>query len=330
MRNFIGANKAFYILFVIFVLLLFLLLSLLTKIAPLTVSHILYNCKEAVAGLSISFPHSFPPLFALVLSFVFTIGLLLLTYQIYKTKIFVNKILKNKVNTPVKVVLLASELGITNNVIVVKGNNFSSFCYGLITPKICLSLKLVNSLTKGELKAVLIHESYHLQNKDPLKVLLGHVAVSMFFFIPILKDFHKSYTLSKELAADQLVIHNRLLGDLKSALIKTLHNLTPTFSGVASFASEEDMEQRIKALTNSHFKADITISMRKMAISIVVIIGAFIMLNLPVHAMENEDGTHSYFIARSFDEHLDSCVEESVSNDFPFHVEDNISQQSVL
>lgn len=319
----VSANKAFYILFAISVLLFFLLLSLLTKALPLTLSHVLYSCKEAIAGIAFPLPHSFPSGFVFTLFFIVSGGFLLLTYQVYKTKVFIKKVLKNeqsfssnKVPMPKKVKDITSELGITSKVDIVKDNAYSSFCYGLVSPRICLGLKLVKSLTKGELKAVLIHENYHLKNRDPLKVLLSQVAVSMFFFVPILKDFHKYFILSKELAADQLVIKAKLIQDLKKALAKSLGSLTPNLSGIATFANESNLEQRINALTVPNFKTVIHISLLKAFISTLVLIPAFAILNLPVYAMEDKDGSHSYFIMSAGKMAGASCFKDT-SKEFP-------------
>lgn len=314
----INANKTFYILFAVSILLLFLLFSLLTKTIPLTISHSLYYCKGVIAGLGLSLPHSFPSLFILGLLLVLLSGLILLVYQVYKTKNFVNNLLKSKINTPKKVEDIALKLGIAGKVVAVKDNSFSSFCYGLIFPEICLSLKLVNSLTNRELKAVLLHESYHFKNRDPLKVLLSQIIVSMFFFVPILRDFHKYYTLSKEINADQLVINNKFIDELKSALTKTLANLTPGLNGIASFASANDLEDRVNALTNPYFKTGIKLSILRILISILVFISAFGLLNLPISAMDNGDGTHSYYVLPLEDEDLVACTKEESSLEFPF------------
>ncbi len=65
-----------------------------------------------------------------------------------------------------------------------------------------ISSNLIKSLSEGELKVVLLHESYHLKHRDPLKIILSQVATTMFFFVPILKDIHSHYALSKEISAD--------------------------------------------------------------------------------------------------------------------------------
>lgn len=325
MSRTLGTNRAFYILLAVSLLLLFLVIRLFTKITPLASGHILYDCKEALEGLAITLPHSFPSLFILVLSGVVLIGILLLGYQYYKTRAFLNSILRGKTTTPKKIKDLISELGIKGKVIIVKDSAHSSFCYGLIFPKICLSLKLVNTLTRGELKAVLIHESYHLKNSDPLKILLSRVAVSTFFFVPILKDFYNYYSLSKELSADKLVVKSKSLTDLKSALSKALNNLIPNVNGVAAFAGADSLEQRVTALAAPHYKPGVKISFIKMAISIIVLSVAFGTLGLPIHAMENPDGTHSYYIMSQEDMQIASCLSENTTAEFPFSSEESFS-----
>ncbi len=306
----IGANKAFYILFAVSILFLYLVFSLLTKAAPLAVSHALYSCKEMITGLSVALPHFFPPIFAVVLFLVIFIGLLKFSFQFFKTKVFVDRILQNKVTAPKKISQIASELSLSKRLIVVDDNSYSSFCYGLIFPKIALSLKTVHSLTKSELKAVLIHESYHLKNRDPLKILLSQVATTAFFFVPILKDFHNHYSLSKELNADQLVVNNKLINDLKSALAKAL-SPNPSLSSVALFVSEDNLAKRIEILTSPKLEHDFKISFVNIIISLLVLGLGFVALDLPVHAMENGDGTHSYFVLSSTDSHLKTCSLES-------------------
>lgn len=318
MNTNLTANRSFYTLFTISTLLLFLMLSVFVKIASLSISHVLYSCKEVITGIVISLPYSFPFIFALFSLSFLILGLLFLVHQIYKTKNFIKTVLKNRVTIPSKVQNIASQLDIIDKVDTVKNNTFSSFCYGFFFPRICLSLKLVNTLTKKELKAVLIHESYHLKNKDPLKVLLSQVATSIFFFVPVLKDFQKYYTLTKEINADQLVIKTNFLKELKSALVKTLNHATPRMSGIASFASENDLQQRVDILMNPEIKIRMGISKLNVILSIFMFFAALAILNAPVHAMENKDGTHTFVFLSSMDKHLASCTQENYSSELPF------------
>lgn len=313
----LSANKAFYFLLVVSGLLIFLLINLLTKVGPSIIEHALYSCKEAISGFSIWLPHSSPPLLVVVLLLIFFVGLGFLTFQIVKTRKFVNSILTQRVKTPKTVRAIAAEIGVSDKVVIVNTNSLNSFCYGLLSPKICLSLKNVKTLTNEELKAVLLHEKYHLINKDPLKVLLSKVAISMFFFVPILRDFHNHYVASKEIHADELVRKTRYYKDLKSALLKTISSNSPTISGVAFFSNERILEHRVKALTIPNFRLGIRLSLFKLAISFFIFALSFLLLDLQVYAMENDDGSHSYYILSSDVDHLLFCDREQDAKDLP-------------
>ena len=317
MVNKLEANKAFYILLAIFATGLFILFSLVTKIAPLTLSHTVYYCQKVITNILFALPHALPPLFTLILLSIFIIGFTLLLLKLSKTFIFIRKVMGKKVITPKKVDNITKQLGIDTKVDVVKSDLYSSFCYGLFKPRICLSLKLVKSLNTKELKAVLLHENYHLKNKDPLKILLSEIAISMFFFVPILKDIHSHYTLSKEVAADQLATQLEEVRYLRSALIKILLSPTPVLSGVASFGSDKDLEQRVNILVNNH-KIKVKMSFTRLVISFAVFLFAIASLNLPVYAIEDSHQTHSYFICPYGGECMLSCAKQGVMQEMPF------------
>lgn len=295
MVNKIGANKAFYVLFAIFAIGLYMLFSLVTKIAPLTVSHTVYYCQKAINNILLTLPHALPPLLTFILLSIFIIGFTSLALKLLRTALFIRKIMGTRVITPKKIGNITKELKITTKVDVVESDLYSPFCYGLLKPRICISLKLVNSLSTGEIKTVLLHESYHLNNKDPLKILLSEIAASMFFFVPILKDIRNYYILSKEIAADQLAVKLAGVENLRLVLIKILSSPTPVFSGVASFGSYKDLEQRVCVLASNH-KIRVKVSLLRLSISLTFFIFAIAALNLPVYAIEDSHETHAYFI----------------------------------
>lgn len=291
-----SANRSFYILLTIFAGGLFILFSLLSKIAPLAISHTIYFCQKAISNILFTLPHSFPSLLVLILLLVVMIGFSLLSAKLVKTLVFIKRVLKNKVATPEKVYKIARKLNIVKEIDVVNDRKFSSFCYGFIKPRICLSLNLIRLLSEQELTAVMIHESYHLKHKDPLKIILSEVAASMFFFVPTLKDINNHYALSKEVAADHLAIQDKGGQDILSALMKVLNFSAPSFLGVASFANENSLEKRVEILTNPGGGLRIKISSIRLILSTVVFLSALALLNLPVYAVENGHDSHAYFI----------------------------------
>ena len=323
------ANRSFYILLAIFSLGLYVLFGLLSKIGPMTISHTVYFCQKVFTDSMVTLPHSLPPILIGLLSLVAFIGFGLLLFQINKTHSFVHKLLKKKMVSSKEIQLIASELGIEGKITVVKDRTYISFCYGLLNPRICISNTMVKSLSLGELKAVLIHESYHVKNRDPLKILLSQIAASMFFFIPTLRDVHNYFILSKEINADQLVIQSKGTKQLKFALLKLLANPVPAISGIANFVSSNDLEQRIKVLTSQTSKVGARLSPIKLLVSFMVFATALFLLNLPVYAVENGMDDHTLFMCPFGGECVVSCEKQGITNDIFFKSENNFSPAEV-
>ncbi len=199
-------------------------------------------------------------------------------------------------------------------------NKRFSFCYGLTRPRICLSTGLIKDLNLNELKAVLLHESYHLKNYDPLKIVIGKAASYMFFFIPILKDVNRYYVLSKEVAADNLAIKNNRKRSLISALSKIVTtDEIPGFSGVAALAGTSDLEIRISYLTNRQNKILFRPTFLNLFLSVIVLVTSFIILNSPVNAMEMDDRSmNSYFLCPYGNQCATECKNALKNKEFNF------------
>lgn len=94
---------------------------------------------------------------------------------------------------------------------------------GFICPKIVISTGLINLLTDEELKAVVSHEIYHKENRDPLKIFLLSLCASTIGYIPILKWFNHQYRIIQEVLADEFAIKKQETSvNLGSALLKML------------------------------------------------------------------------------------------------------------
>lgn len=323
MTSIASPNKAFYLILLTFTFATSLLFGLLIKMAPLTFIHTLYLCQKTISDLMITIPHSFPSTLALAVGIIVSLGIGLFLLQFYTTQRFIKRSLSSRVKLPTKVRKIASQLGILNQIDLVTSSYFSSFCYGFIKPRICIGSSTVKNLSTGELKAILIHETYHLKNRDPLKIFLSQVASNMFFFIPIIKDIKNYYVLSKELAADQLVVRSHSVRSLHQALIKVL-NVQPKFTGVASFANSNDLEHRILSLTKNK-KTPIRFSLFNLTISLLVFLMAFVIVSLPVYAMENNNDSHTYFICPLGGECAMSCKQEGMVEEKPFSESRNFS-----
>ena len=160
------------------------------------------------------------------------------------------------------------------------------FCSGFISPRIHLSRDMAGKLTPEELEAVLLHEQHHIQNRDPFKILLGSIAVSALFFVPVLKDMFERYLMEKELAADQSAIrHQGHKRGIAGAMYKMLEQKPAALdSPVAS--GGHFLEARIDYLLGDNFSHRQNISTLRLAISLFVI--AFLVFTmlapLPTHS----------------------------------------------
>lgn len=292
-----STNKAFYASFAFFLLSFLLLFSLLKKVIPLTVSHAVYYCQTLLANTIIALPHSLPSLFVILLLLIFSTGVFIFTIQVIKMRVLITRLSKNRIPMPRKVVAISQSLGIASRVDVVKDRRCLSFCCGFQRTRIILSSQLLKILTEGELKAVLIHEQYHLKNYDPLKIMLGQIATSMFWFLPVIKDFHDHFVVLKEFSADQWVLDvQKSAKNLKLALAKVVdYPITPT-SGIVPFTTIKGLEARILHLTGKREKPSFKLSAMKLFMSSFMILFIFVTINIPIYAIETSTNTHSYLI----------------------------------
>ncbi|HLQ33614.1 MAG TPA: M56 family metallopeptidase [Chloroflexota bacterium] len=86
---------------------------------------------------------------------------------------------------------------------VVESEDVFALCQGYLRPRVVLSTGLLELLSEEELEAVILHERFHLANRDPLKMLLARVAADAFFFMPIVAELAERYLCVKEIDADR-------------------------------------------------------------------------------------------------------------------------------
>lgn len=133
-----------------------------------------------------------------------------------------------------------------------------AFTIGLLRPKICLSVGLLETMTETEVQAVLHHEHAHVTVRDPLRLAAVRVLSDFLWFLPITRILAETFSRMAELRADETAVSagdNSL--ELASAIVKTAGGsstgprLAPTLGGLA-FVEQRVMrllgrEQRIPA-----------------------------------------------------------------------------------
>jgi Zn-dependent protease with chaperone function len=162
-------------------------------------------------------------------------------WQIMRTRWILGPILSRRKDLPNYLESQSLRLGLANRVKLVLGNVL--FCSGYLNPQVIIGRDILNSLSKRELEAALAHESYHVRNRDPLKVLLVTTFARAFFFIPAIGELSRSYLIQKEILADQFAANAVGKAYLSKALYKVLSGTKPQELRVfAGFADVRDLK----------------------------------------------------------------------------------------
>lgn len=151
------------------------------------------------------------------------LGLGSLLRQVLATMALIRALVARRVPTPDAVRSLAREVGVLGRIDVVADERPFSFCYWFWRPRVCMSTALVRRLDLDELRAVLVHERYHLRQRDPLRVLTARYLAAGLYVVPVVDELSSFYVLQKEIAADEEVV--RIVG--VDALARALYKLLP-------------------------------------------------------------------------------------------------------
>jgi beta-lactamase regulating signal transducer with metallopeptidase domain len=81
---------------------------------------------------------------------------------------------------------------------------------------------LLDSVSAGELRAVLEHERYHVCNLDPLKMLVLRALSATLYFLPVLGSLRSRYATGREFAADRRAVLTCGRSPLAGALLKVV------------------------------------------------------------------------------------------------------------
>lgn len=148
------------------------------------------------------------------------VGGIVLVRQITATGRLVRRVERLSVSPPLHMTMLASELGLRDRLTYVSDLDPYAFCYGFGSPRVCISSGMVESLSIEELRAVVLHESFHLSRRDPLKVLASRISAGVLYMLPLAADLRDRYLVAKELRADAHVVRESSAQVLAGALLK--------------------------------------------------------------------------------------------------------------
>lgn len=157
-------------------------------------------------------------------TFGIALGLSSLLRQLHATLALIRSLLAKRLPVPPAVRAAAAGLGVDGRIDVVDDVRPFSFCYWFLRPRICLSTGLIARLAEDELRAVLLHERYHLRHRDPLRLVIARYFAAGLYVVPVVEDLVRHFTLEKELEADEDAVH--AMGDVRP-LARALYALLP-------------------------------------------------------------------------------------------------------
>lgn len=151
------------------------------------------------------------------------------------------------VATPGRVRAALAAVGAGNPCVTVEDDAPFAVTAGIIAPRIVISTGLVSRLTLSELRAVLAHEARHGAARHPLRAVAWESFRRAFFFLPVLTDIARHFSLARELDADRASLRAcRGARPLASAMLKAVSSVPGAFPvGAASFGQ---LQPRINAL----------------------------------------------------------------------------------
>lgn len=252
--------------------LLFYVGFIVSRLIPFDFDHIVYMCQSALQSL--------PNTFNYLVWGITTV----ITMKIIADYISIQKQIKKYTSmpTPRNLNELLIKHNILDKVIIYQNSEPEAYCIGLLKPKIYISSQLIKIMDENEFESILIHEMYHMQNRNNLILYILNYFSYILFPFPFIKDLSKHYELQAEIEADKMASislnkHNPLLKALKKLLLYKPSSINYGFG----FSKAEAVEYRIKSLVSG--KAQSTnFSLRRISISIISFIIFSLLLFLPI------------------------------------------------
>lgn len=289
------SNKYFLIFIGLFLILSISVSLLLYKFFPLLVHHTIYYCREMIHSLSFQVPGGLGMFVFITIS----ITLLVTAVKLFSTFLhiyqFRTNLLKSVSLTPSFMPLL-KKIHLVDKVVMAQNDKPFAFCFGIRSPKIYISTKLISLVTASELKTILLHEQYHLEHHDALTLLVANIAASLFPFFPLLSDLITSYRTEREILADKAAIKGNSHKDLIS-IFKKLLQYEPDYnlSLIPAIADPQTLDARIRSLLHGiHYQQAVVLKNVLISLFSLGIIG--LLMLAPVNAIELHESGHDVML----------------------------------
>jgi hypothetical protein len=227
--------------------------------------------RVSAGGLGVLANTSMLPAFALLSQVTAGVGLAVrsFTRQLLASRRLARYVSARAQTAPDSLQSAAARAGLQGRVMLVDSPESFSFVYGLLVPRVAVSRGLIEAASADELSAVIEHERYHIQNLDPLKIVLARSLSAALFFLPLLGVLRVRYMADCELAADRQAIARCGDGPLVGALVKVIRGPSLNeLSVAASIGGPDLLEVRVAQLEKGAEPRLAAIGHRHVAVSI--------------------------------------------------------------
>lgn len=161
----------------------------------------------------------------------------------------------------------------------------TAFTHGLLRPRIYISTGLIRTLTREELRSVLLHEIHHRRNMDPLRFFLAAYLKEFFYYLPVGGYLSgRLHALGENAADDSVVRRTKDPLGLAGALVKVaLSGAAPEQVRLVSFRGAS-VESRIKRLVGEGEEAGAAPGPRIVISSAIMAAAVVLSLLIPLAA----------------------------------------------
>lgn len=277
------------------------------KYVQILLHHGIYYCQEMAKSFNVQIPGTYGLLLAgiLVLAVVFTL------FRIIRSVLgifaFKKSLLKKKYEQPRILSQFFESLGLRDKIVIFIEAKPHAFCFGIHNPKIYISTGLIQLMNKKELAVILKHETYHLEHRDTLTLLLAAIIESFFPFFPVVSDFIRVYRTDREVAADNAsistIVDNHVLKNAIKKLLQFEPNTYPVYA--PALLSIDTLEARINSINMipTTYKR---IGLQRLGLSIVSLVVLLGLMTTPVNALELHEGGRDVILLCSSSTHCES------------------------
>jgi beta-lactamase regulating signal transducer with metallopeptidase domain len=216
--------------------------------------------------------------FAILATFIF--GFIKIIITLVKTKNFLRIQKTSLIETSQKLTQVSMYIGIQDKVVEIDDPRPLIFCHGFKNSRIYISSAVVNALSYAELQATLLHETHHLLDHEPARLLFIKF-LSAFAFVPGIKNLSKKYLSFSEIAADEMATNSfKEKNSLASAMAKILemeeNNIIQNELALSYFS--QITEDRVLVLSNNNYKPGFKKETIKIMLSLVAVLVVLLFL----------------------------------------------------